>query len=53
MTHWDEDMAEATPIDLEELGVLIMSMLCGLESAKEWLGQSHVANFGLERVNDG
>lgn len=49
MMHWDEDMAKATPGDLEELGVLIMSMFRGLEVAEDWLGRAYLLRYGLER----
>ncbi|CAG8908675.1 unnamed protein product [Penicillium egyptiacum] len=48
VTHWDEAIAKAKPGDLEELGVLIMVMLKGIEAAGEWLGHSQNIRYGLE-----
>jgi hypothetical protein len=48
VTHWDEAIAKARPDDLEELGVLIMVMLKGIETAGEWLGHSQNIRYGLE-----
>ncbi|XPS71041.1 hypothetical protein M3J09_003227 [Ascochyta lentis] len=45
---WDEVMALAGPRDLEELGVLVMSMLWGLRATREWLGYEHSIKYGLE-----
>jgi hypothetical protein len=48
VTHWDEAIAKAKPSDLEELGVLIMVMLWGLDATRKWLGQSYISRYGLE-----
>ncbi|KAL1647343.1 hypothetical protein SLS58_002671 [Diplodia intermedia] len=48
VAHWDDDMLKAAPPDLEELGVLTMTMLRGMDATGEWLGKGHVARFGLE-----
>ncbi|KAJ6150130.1 transcription factor gsfR2 [Penicillium samsonianum] len=48
VTHWDEAIAKAKPGDLEELGVLIMAMLKGIEATGEWLGHTHFIRYGLE-----
>jgi hypothetical protein len=48
VTHWDEAIAKAKPNDLEELGVLIMVMLKGIDATRKWLGQSHDIRYGLE-----
>lgn len=45
---WDEVMALASPGDLEELGVLFMSMLWGLPTTETWLGYEHSVKYGLE-----
>lgn len=44
---WDEVMMLASPDDLEELGVLIMSMLWGLRTTQNWLGYEHSIRYGL------
>ncbi|EKG09998.1 GsfR2 [Macrophomina phaseolina MS6] len=48
LAHWESDLANARPDDLEELGVLTMAAYRGLESTAEWLGKSHVARYALE-----
>ncbi|KAF2794219.1 hypothetical protein K505DRAFT_324909 [Melanomma pulvis-pyrius CBS 109.77] len=48
VTHWEEAMAKAKPIDLEELGVLIMTMLWGLQTTRTWLGREFTVKYGLE-----
>lgn len=48
VTHWDEVMAKGNPEDLEELGVLIMVMLWGIEVTEAWLGQSYANRYGLD-----
>jgi hypothetical protein len=48
VNEWDEVMAMATPGDLEELGVLVMSMLWGLQSTQSWLGYGYSTKYGLE-----
>jgi hypothetical protein len=45
---WDNMMALASPNDLEELGVLVMSMLWGLRSTQHWLGYDHSVKYGLD-----
>lgn len=52
ITHWDEDMAKATPSDLDELGALLMAMLWGVEPTMRWLGTGYLARYGLEGVKD-
>ncbi|KAL3478295.1 hypothetical protein BJX99DRAFT_224605 [Aspergillus californicus] len=48
VTHWDEAVVKAKPGDLEELGILIMVMLKGIEATGKWLGHSHNIRYGLE-----
>ncbi|KAF7588658.1 hypothetical protein BBP40_005409 [Aspergillus hancockii] len=47
VSYWDEAIAKAKPGDLEELGVLIMAMLQGIEATREWLGHSYSVRHGL------
>jgi hypothetical protein len=47
-SNWTHDIEKATPNDLEELGVLTMVSIWGLESSVEWLGQDRVAEYGLQ-----
>jgi hypothetical protein len=53
VTHWDEAIAKAKPGDLEELGVLIMTMLKGIEATGKWLGHRHIIRYGLEGAEYG
>jgi hypothetical protein len=48
VTRWDEAIAKAKPMDLEELGVLIMTMLWGPEATRTWLGEDVAVKYGLE-----
>jgi hypothetical protein len=49
---WDEMLALADPNDLEELGVLVMSMLWGLPTTQTWLGHEHSVKYGLDGYTD-
>lgn len=48
--YWDETIAKAKPGDFEELGVLTMAMLKGIEATREWLGHSYAVRHGLAEV---
>lgn len=50
VSEWDGVMALASPSDLEELGVLVMSMLWGLKATQNWLGYDASVRFGLENA---
>ncbi|OAL54668.1 hypothetical protein IQ07DRAFT_665001 [Pyrenochaeta sp. DS3sAY3a] len=45
---WDEVMVLASPTDLEELGVLVMSMLWGLRATQNWLGHEFSLKYNLD-----
>ena len=45
---WDEMMVLATPGDVEELGVLIMSVVWGLGATQNWLGHEGSVRYGLD-----
>ncbi|KAF7916668.1 hypothetical protein BELL_0406g00020 [Botrytis elliptica] len=47
IARWDETIANVKPADLEEFGVLVMTMLWGLEVTQNWLGDLHVI-YGFE-----
>lgn len=47
VAHWDEIIANVRPTDLEEFGVLIMTMLWGVEATQIWLGDLHT-KYGFE-----
>jgi len=46
-------MGRARPEDLEELGVLLMAMLKGVDATREWLGEGFAARYGVEGVGLG
>lgn len=48
VTQWEEAIAETKPMDLEELGILIMAMLWGLDATRTWLGQDLTVQYNLE-----
>lgn len=50
VSEWDEVLALAGPEDIEELGVLIMSMLWGLRATRTWLGRDCSLKYGLEDI---
>jgi hypothetical protein len=47
VTHWEEAMTKTTPADLEELGVLVMAMLWGLDTTRIWLGSDFSVKYDL------
>jgi hypothetical protein len=47
---WDEMMALARPEDLEELGILVMSILWGLRATQNWLGHERSVKYGLDKL---
>ncbi|KAF2831860.1 hypothetical protein CC86DRAFT_365790 [Ophiobolus disseminans] len=50
VAQWDSAVALAGPEDLEELGVLVMAMLWGLDRTRMWLGYRYAGRYGLEMV---
>ena len=51
VTNWTEDIGKATPDDLEELGVQIMTMLWGLDMTAQWLAKANLlTRYGFETV---
>lgn len=51
VAQWDLIMGKAEPEDLEELGVLVMAMLWGVDRTAMWLGQNHAARYGFEEID--
>jgi hypothetical protein len=49
---WDSVISLAAPDDLEELGVLVMSMLWGLPATRGWLGWQQCGRYGLQGSDD-
>lgn len=41
-------MASARARDLDELGVMLMSLIRGMENTTAWLGTDNLAQYGLE-----
>ena len=50
VVHWNEDIAEAKPEDLDDLGVQLMAMLWGVDATAEWLGSSQSIKHGFNVV---
>lgn len=48
VTRWDEGVAKAKPMDLEELGILVMTMIWGPEATRTWLGKDFTVKYGLD-----
>ncbi|KAL1617732.1 hypothetical protein SLS56_010868 [Neofusicoccum ribis] len=48
MESFNEDIAKATPGDLEELSLIVLAIYWGVETVEEWLGKHHAARHGLE-----
>ena len=47
--EWDTAMDGSTPDDIEELGLMVMACLKGMEATCEWLGKDHLQRWGLEQ----
>jgi Fungal Zn(2)-Cys(6) binuclear cluster domain len=46
--QWDTAMEGSTPNDIEELGIIVMSCLKGVELTRDWLGKDNLQRWGLE-----
>jgi hypothetical protein len=44
---WDADTANAQPSDLEELGMMMLAFIKGLDYCREWAGKESLGRFGL------
>ena len=47
INQWDIAMEDATPDDLEELGILILACLKGLDITRGWVGKQRLEMWGL------
>ncbi|GIJ91892.1 hypothetical protein Asppvi_010867 [Aspergillus pseudoviridinutans] len=44
---WDADTTNAQPTDLEELGMIMLVFIKGLDYCREWAGKEALGRFGL------
>jgi hypothetical protein len=44
---WESDIAQAQPADMEELGVIMMGFIKGMDYCRHWLGKEALHKFGL------
>ncbi|CAI7658872.1 unnamed protein product [Penicillium pancosmium] len=44
---WESDMSQAQPADMEELGVIMMGFIKGMDYCRHWLGKEALHKFGL------
>ncbi|GAD92155.1 RAS small monomeric GTPase, putative [Paecilomyces variotii No. 5] len=48
--RWDDDVADAKPSDIEDLGMTMMVLMKGLDYCCQWAGSEHLERFGLSLV---
>jgi hypothetical protein len=46
-SNWDEDIADAEPADIEDLGMLMMVLMKGVDYCQGWVGGRELERFGL------
>jgi hypothetical protein len=46
-SNWDEDIADATPADIEDLGMIMMALMKGVDYCQAWVGERERERFGL------
>jgi hypothetical protein len=44
---WDLDMTDAKPSDMEDLGILLMVLMKGVDYCSQWVGPENLEKFGL------
>lgn len=44
---WESDIAQAQPGDMEELGMIMMGFIKGVDYCRHWLGKDALHKFGL------
>jgi hypothetical protein len=44
---WESDTAQAQPSDMEELGMIMMGFIKGVDYCRHWLGKEALHEFGL------
>ncbi|KAJ5772540.1 hypothetical protein N7520_003069 [Penicillium odoratum] len=45
--QWDADISNVTPMDIDELGMIMMALVKGVDYCSQWAGVSFVETFGL------
>lgn len=48
--NWDADIADAKPSDIEDLGMMMMVLMKGLDHCSQWVGNESLERFGLSLV---
>lgn len=46
-SSWNADMTHAKPSDMDDLGIMMMALMKGVDECCQWVGDQHVAKFGL------
>jgi Fungal Zn(2)-Cys(6) binuclear cluster domain len=49
LSTWDADMQNAKPSDMDDLGVLMMTVTKGVDDTCDWLGKDYMDMFDLKR----
>lgn len=49
LNTWDADMQNAKPSDMDDLGVLMMTVTNGVDGTRGWLGEGYRERFGLTK----
>ena len=44
---WDLDVADAKPLDMDDLGMLVMVLMKGADYSSHWVGPENLERFGL------
>ncbi|KAH8698787.1 hypothetical protein BGW36DRAFT_376733 [Talaromyces proteolyticus] len=45
--NWDSDITDAKPSDIEDLGMMMMVLMKGVDHCSEWAGSQNLEKFGL------
>lgn len=48
---WDLDVANAKPLDMDDLGMLVMVLMKGVDYSSHWAGSENLERFGLALQN--
>jgi len=49
---WDVDIIDAAPSDMEDLGIMMMALIKGVDQCSHWIGHQNFERFGLEPKGD-
>jgi hypothetical protein len=45
--QWNEDISSATPADIDDLGMVMMALIKGVDYCSRWAGDDFVEDFGV------